>query len=63
MTKVNEVGTCQAILNTIRTKVDGSVSITLDVNPEDTALINKLMSLYLLDRKLLTVGFVEVANG
>jgi hypothetical protein len=56
---VSELGVCQAILSSINTRVDGSVTIKLEINPEDQALVNKLMSAYLNDEKLLTVAFVK----
>lgn len=54
-----ELGVCQAILSSINTRVDGSVTIKLEINPEDNALINKLMNAYLHDEKLLIVAFVK----
>jgi len=59
MSNAAELGVCQAILSSINTRVDGSVTIKLEINPEDNALINKLMNAYLHDEKLLTVAFVK----
>ena len=59
MSKVIEVGSCQAVLSSIATRVDGSVTIKLEINPNDTDLINRLMRAYLDDQKLLTVAFVR----
>lgn len=54
-----EIGVSNALISSIRTKVDGSVAVTLDLNPQDQSVINKLMNKYLLDRKLVTVAFVD----
>ncbi len=54
-----EIGACQAILSSISTRVDGSITVKLEINPNDQALINKLMSAYLNDEKLLTVAFIK----
>lgn len=60
MTQINEVGSINAILAAVRTKVDGSVSITLEANPQEIQVINKLMQLYLTDKRLFTVAFIQV---
>ena len=54
----DKVGAIRAILTAIKTKVDGSVSITLEANPDEIHVINKLMKLYLTDKRLFTVGFI-----
>lgn len=54
-----EIGVSNALISSIRTKVDGSIAVTLDLNPQDQSVINKLMNKYLLDRKLVTVAFVD----
>jgi len=59
MNNAAELGVCQAILSSINTRVDGSVTIKLEINPQDQALINRLMNAYLNDEKLLTVAFVK----
>lgn len=60
MKEVNEVGACQALLSSISTRVDGSITIKLEINPEDKDLVNKLMNSYLQDQKLFTVAFIRV---
>ena len=57
-----EIGSCEAVLAGISTKIDGSVKITLEVNPNDQELIGRLINCYLENRKLLTVAFVEVEH-
>jgi coproporphyrinogen III oxidase-like Fe-S oxidoreductase len=56
---MDQIGAIQAILTSLRTKVDGSCSITLECNPEEIEVINKLMKLYLIDKRLFTVAFVQ----
>jgi hypothetical protein len=58
--KVIEIGSCEAILSKISTRVDGSVTISLEINPNDQAIVGKLMNAYLEGDKLLTVGFIKV---
>lgn len=55
-----EVGSINAILSGVRTKVDGSVSITLEANPQEIQVINKLLQLYLIDKRLFAVAFIQV---
>lgn len=57
---VTEIGSCEAIINSIKTRVDGSISLTLEINPHDSELVNRLMRLYLEDKKLVTCAFVRV---
>ena len=54
-----ELGVCNALIDGIATKIDGSCTIKLSVLPEDQKIINKLMSCYLNDQKLITVAFVR----
>ena len=59
MTKAIELGACEAVLSSIKTRVDGSVTVALEINPEELALINSLMKSFLSDEKLLTVAFLR----
>lgn len=58
--KSKELGVCNALIDGISTKIDGSCVIKLSVNPEDQKLINQLMSCFLNDQKLVTVAFMQV---
>jgi hypothetical protein len=60
--EVKEIGACNAILSGIRTKVDGSISITLDINPEDQKILSKLLQLYATNERLLTIGLAQVVG-
>ena len=55
-----EVGAFNAILSRVSTKIDGSVSITFEANPQDVSVINKLMQFYLLNQRLFTIAVIQV---
>ena len=57
---MEEVGAINALLSAIKTRVDGSVSITIEANPSEIDVINKLMQSYLIDKRLFTVAFIRV---
>ena len=57
--EILEIGTIEAILASIKTKVDGSCSLTFEVNPENVRTINKLMENYLVGNKLFTIAIVQ----
>ena len=58
--KMEQIGAINAILSAIKTRVDGSVSITIEANPSEIEVINKLMQSYLIDKRLFTVAFIQV---
>lgn len=55
-----EIGSCNAILSGISTKTDGSIKVTVEINPEDQAIISKLMQRFSINEKLLQIGFVAL---
>jgi hypothetical protein len=57
---MEQIGAINAILSAIKTRVDGSVSITIEANPSEIEVINKLMQSYLIDKRVFTVAFVRV---
>lgn len=57
---MEQIGAINAILSAIKTRVDGSVSITIEANPSEIEIINKLMQSYLIDKRVFTVAFVRV---
>ena len=59
---VKEVGTCAAILSGISTRVDGSIKVSFDINPEDQALGAKLLSAYTQGDKLFNLGIIQVSE-
>jgi hypothetical protein len=54
-----ELGACSAILSGISTKIDGSLKITLEVNPSEQQIISKLLNAWALNKRMLTVGFIQ----
>jgi hypothetical protein len=61
--EVIEIGSCQAILSGISTKVDGSIKVTLEINPDNQEILSKLLSSFATNEKLLQVAFLKVING
>jgi len=58
--EMEQIGAINAILSAIKTRVDGSVSITIEANPSEIEVINKLMQSYLIDKRVFTVAFIQV---
>ena len=56
MKQAEPLGVCEAILNSIRTRQDGSIAITFEINPKDQDLISSLMRKFAMGEKLFTVG-------
>lgn len=61
--EVIEIGSCQAILSGISTKMDGSIKVTLEINPDNQEILSKLLSSFATNEKLLQVAFLKVLNG
>lgn len=61
--KTQEIGSCNAILKGVRTTVDGSLSITLEINPEDHDVATRLLNAFLSNEKLLSVGFIKILEN
>jgi hypothetical protein len=59
---VQEIGSCNAILKGVKTTVDGSLNITLEINPEEQEIASKLLKAYLLNEKLFSVGFIKILD-
>lgn len=56
---MQEIGSCEAIINRIQTTIDGGVRLTLDLNSDDSELIKKLLDIKLMDNRVLFVGFAS----
>lgn len=56
---MEEVGSVEALLVSVSTLKDGSCKISFEVNPSDIQVINRLMQLYLIDKRLFTLGIVQ----
>jgi hypothetical protein len=57
--EVREIGSCAAILAGISTKVDGSIKVTLEINPDNQEILSRLLNCYATNQKLLQVGFLQ----
>jgi hypothetical protein len=57
-----EIGVCEAVLSSIKTRMDGSVTVALEINPDEKQTIKELMQAFLADEKLMTVAFVAVSK-
>lgn len=60
MSNVVELGSCEAIIAGISTKIDGSIKLTLEVNPNDEELISKLIRRYAQNKKLVQIGLIGI---
>jgi len=66
---MSEIGSIEALLVSINTMKDGSMKIAFEVNPSDVSIISRLMELYLINKRLFTLGIVqcnesnELTNG
>jgi len=58
--QVQEIGSCQCILESIKTRTDGSFNITICVNPDNQQVLQNLVKCYSDNEKLLQVAFVKV---
>ena len=57
-----EIGACMAIVNGIATTRDGGYKLTLELNPEDRKVVNKLMDRYGLGKKVIQLGILGVED-
>jgi hypothetical protein len=57
--EVESVGAIQALLTGMTTLKDGSLKITLEVNPSEIHAINRLMELFLIDERLFCLGITR----
>lgn len=56
----DQIGVCQAIIAGISTKVDGSIVIKLEINPDEQEIIAKLLQKWAVNQRLLNVGLVSI---
>lgn len=54
-----EIGAIEAIVSSITTLKDGSIKLSLELNPDNVQVINKLMSKYLNNERLFTIGIMQ----
>lgn len=56
------IGVCSAIIAGISTKVDGSIVLKLEINPDEQEIISKLLQKWALNQRLLNVGLVSIES-
>lgn len=61
--EIQQIGAVEALISSIKTRQDGSVTIAFELNPENQEVINSLMNLYLAGEKLITLGIVRKEQG
>ena len=54
------IGVCRAIISGISTKIDGSILLKLEINPDEQEIISKLLQKWAINKRLLNVGLVSV---
>jgi hypothetical protein len=58
--ETDQIGVCQAIIAGISTKVDGSIILKLEINPDEQEIIAKLLQKWAINQRLMNVGLVSV---
>jgi len=58
--EITEIGSCTAILAGLSTKVDGSIKVSLEINPSEQEILSRLLKLFATNEKLLQVAFIKV---
>lgn len=56
MSNAEPLGCCEAIVTSIKTRLDGSFAITFEINPSDQQLVSRLIERYALNERLVTLG-------
>jgi hypothetical protein len=58
--EIDQIGVCQVIIAGISTKVDGSIVLKLEINPDEQEIIAKLLQKWAINQRLMSVGLVSV---
>jgi hypothetical protein len=58
-----EIGSCQAILASLSTKVDGSVKISFEINPDNQEIIFNLIKAFSSNQKLMQLGIFQITES
>ena len=58
-----EIGSCQAILASLATKVDGSVKISFEINPDNQEIIFNLIKAFSSNQKLMQLGIFQITES
>lgn len=59
---VTEIGSCQCILDSIKTRVDGSVSISLNIDASNQQILTRLLQCFSSNEKLLQIAILKVSD-
>jgi hypothetical protein len=62
MEEAHSLGVCQAIISGISTKVDGSIILKLEINPDNQEIISALLQKWALNQRLVNVGLVSLST-
>lgn len=55
--RFKELGSCECVIGNIRTLVDGSCRISLDLDPQAIDIITKLIKMKMANEQTIYVGF------
>lgn len=55
-----EIGSCQCILESIKTRIDGSVTISVSIDPSNQEILSKLLSCFSTGEKLLQIAIIKI---
>ena len=58
-----EIGSCQAILASLSTKVDGSVKVSFEINPDNQEIIFNLIKAFSSNQKLMQLGIFQITES
>ena len=58
--ETDQIGVCQAIIAGISTKVDGSIILKLEINPDEQEIIAKLLQKWAINQRLMNIGLVSI---
>lgn len=56
----DQIGACQAIIAGISTKADGSISLKLEINPDETKIISRLFEKWAINKRLIHIGMIGI---
>jgi len=57
------IGSCQCVLESIKTRVDGSISVSISIDASNQEILSRLLTNFSFNKRLMQVAFVEVNNG
>ena len=57
---MEEIGSCNAVIASMATKVDGSFKLTIEINPQNQKIVSEIMRLWGLNKKLVQIGLISI---